>query len=250
MLLVGCAKPHYEPPSREPFPAPDETLLTQVERRGYAIYRHDQAAWIATDLALASGLTQTPARGWITVEPDHETVLVRFVGPCGELTCPYLDVHVGTGAPIVSRPPIGPLPREQMAAWRARELALSSPMRACTPKYNTVVLPHDSGPASGWYVYLLATSESADEIVLTGHHRYLVSAAGDSILKSEPLSRSCIVSRLHSDAEVLLLTHNLHPEPIETHVFTSLNYRLTLAVSTEEGDFFVAGTTIHQIRQR
>jgi hypothetical protein len=38
--------------------------------------------------------------------------------------------------------------------------------------------------------------------------------------------------------------HFLHPEPIETHVFTSLDYRMPLFVKTASGPFEMNGARI------
>jgi hypothetical protein len=131
--------------------------------------------------------------------------------------------------------------------WRARESALRSGFRACTPRYNTVVLPAKLDDA--WRVYLLAASQDADEVVLTGHHRVTVSPDGRSVRSAEPLSKSCVVGRRTHDEPVegLFLTHVLDPEPIETHVFTSLNYGVTLYVGTERGTYEVEGAHIELV---
>jgi hypothetical protein len=250
-IVVGCSSTPYDVrESREPFPPPDLQSLSPVERLGWTIYRHDRAAWSATDQALAQGLGETPAAGWITVEQDFGSILVRFAGPCGNAVCSYLDVATGSGIAIVTQGAPDPLPPDQAGAWRARKLVSSAEFRACTPRYNTVVLPteHDGEPA--WVVYLLASSTEPDDVILTGHHRFTVSFEGDQVLKAEALSNSCIVSKAKESVVAPFVTHVLHPEPIETHVFTSLDYHLPLYVGTEKGTYEVRGASVRLVKAR
>ena len=255
LLLVACTSPpHDVRGEREPFAPPDDpAALSPVERLGYEIHLHDQAAWLATEEALAQGLLETGAVGWITVEQDFGTVLVRFVGPCDddpEAACAHVDVTVGA-TPIVLKPsPPEPLPDAHVAAWRARQIALASGFRACTARTNTVVLPDVHESAAAWRVYLIATSTEPDEVVLAGHHRITVSGDGRQLLRAEPLSQGCLVIEPDPRAEALFVTHVLDPAPIETHVFTSLDYRMPLVVGTESGLYRVEGTSIRLERAR
>jgi len=251
VFVVGCAA---APQARPPFPAPDLGKLSPTELFGYRIYQLDQAAWVATDAALKSGLSATPIQGWLAV-PSGSSFLVRFIGPCGSASCSYIDVQLAEQAlpPKVVRlePPVA-LPEEHAAMWRARQLAVASKFRACTPKYNTVVVPTEQDGAVAWRVYLLAASEDPEEVVLAGHHRITVTSDGRSIISSEALSKSCIVSKpeLNQDLAGLFITHVLNPEPIETHVFTSLNYRVPLFVGTKRGTFQVEGASIRLVDPR
>ncbi len=255
MLLpafLACATPEAPPPAREPFPPPDLATLSEVERRGYDLYRHDQAAWLATDEALAQGLRDTPAEGWITLEQYGGTILVRFAGPCDAGVCSFLDVSTGTGTPIVTRPQPVALPPEQAGAWRARHLAASSGFRACSSHYNSVVLPTEYEGAAAWEVFLLAATVVPEEVVLAGHHRFVVSFDGRSLLQHEPLSNSCLVSRPAEDEgplASLMVSHVLHPEPIATHVFTSLNYQLPLYVLIDHRIYRIDGAKIRFLEE-
>lgn len=227
-------------------------MLSETERLGLQLYQLDQAAWIATDAMLGAGLGGIPAQGWLAL-PAGPSFVVRFVGACGDAPCSYLDVYLQSQPPEVVRlePPVV-LPETEAAMWRARQLALASNFRKCTPTYNTVVVPVEQGAAAAWRVYLLAASADPDAVVLAGHHRVTVSADGRSLLSEEPLSKSCLVNELDSNVGVaaLVVTHVLHPEPIETHVFTSLTYRLPLYVGTEQGKFEVEGASIQRLEGR
>jgi len=79
-----------------------------------------------------------------------------------------------------------------------------------------------------------------------------ISLDGRTLLESEPLSKSCIVNKAEPGKPLaaLFVTHVLHPDPIETHVFTRLNYQLPLYVGTKRGTFKVDGAHIELVQPR
>ena len=188
--------------------------------RGIEIFERDRAAWLATDAALSGGLQKTNAIGWITVGRGS-VWLVRFVAPCDLGACSVMDVEVrgmNAVARLLDKP--APLPALERSAWNARQLALSTKVRLCTPRYNTVVIPADDGGLH-WVVYLLAASTDSDDIVLAGHHRITISGDGKKVLKNEALSKSCLVKKKSQGKSAVVVTHLLDPRPIEgqTHLF-------------------------------
>ena len=216
-----------------------------AQERGLRIYERDRAAWLATDAALAIGLEQTKARGWITIRTDHGW-LVRFVARCEERFCSVLDVRLD-GARAVARllDAPAPLSSREHIAWKARQLAISTDYRQCRQRYNTVVIP-PRGQDTEWTIYLLAATEDPSAVVLTGHHRVTVSSDGTEVRKNEALSKSCLIMPRNLITAAVIVTH-LGPHPIETHVFTSLNYRLPIIVGTKSGNFAVEGTIILKV---
>lgn len=249
-LLLACAA--GAPPDRAPFPEPRGDELSRVERLGLEIFQRDRAAWRATDAVADAMPPPSGARGWITVRKPPGW-LVRFIGECEGRPCALVDVEVGTSptreARVVSRDASAPLSEAELSAWRARQLAVGSGFRRCTPKFNTVVIPDTRGREPVWLVYLLAASESP-RVVLAGHHRVVVSADGRTLLSEEPLSRGCLVSEPDPRAVGMFVTHVLDPEPIETHVFTSLSHRMPLYVGTERGTFSVTGAEVELVEPR
>lgn len=248
VLAVGCTA---APPARPALPAPELDELSPIELLGYQIYLLDRAAWLATDAVQQAGLGETRIEGWLAV-PSGSGVSVRFIGPCGSEPCSYIDVQFDAEShPQVARldPPLA-LPEVHAAMWRARQLAIATKFRACTPTYNTVVVPAQHEGSAAWRVYLLAASADSTEVVLAGHHRVTVTAGGHSILSAEALSKSCVVVEAHQPAASLFITHVLDPEPIETHVFTSLEYGLPLFVATEKGTFEVEGASIRLVEPK
>ncbi|MEN1728369.1 MAG: hypothetical protein AAGJ52_08000, partial [Pseudomonadota bacterium] len=115
--LTACATPPTTTSNinvrelNDPFPPPDDlAALSETERLGYAIYRHDRAAWGATDLAMANGLMSTPAQGWISTEDSDGRIHVRFIGPCAEGWCSFFDIPDFAENEV--RSPPFPLPEE------------------------------------------------------------------------------------------------------------------------------------------
>ncbi len=222
-----------------------EVSIRFAQERGLRIYQRDRAAWRATDAALAIGLGQTKARGWITIRTDHGW-LVRFVAHCEERFCSVLDVRSDgerAKARLLDTP--APLSSHEQIAWKARQLALSTDYRQCNRRYNTVVIP-PRGQNSEWTIYLLAATDDPNAVVLTGHHRVTVSSDGTEVRQNEALSKSCLIMPRNLIAAAVIVTH-LGPQPIETHVFTSLNYRLPIIVGTKSGNFAVEGATIRKV---
>jgi hypothetical protein len=245
VLLLLIVTTTLSPLSAQPRAAAEPS---PVQRLGYTIYQQDRAAWIATDAALQAGLAETPAKGWITLVSESQW-LVRFVGDCAAATCSYLDVEVlPDGTTRVTKPDAPrPVSETETGAWRARELALSSPFRRCTDNYNTVILPTSYGGERAWSVYLLAATKDSSQVVLNGHHRVTVSLDGKTILKSEPLFKTCLLAKAEQDTAAYIITDAVDLEPIETQVFTSLLYQKPLYVRTKKGTFSVDGVNIAQV---
>lgn len=247
LSVLGCSM-HSGLHARPPYPAPLPETLNPIEALGYEIYRQDEAAWKATDAALESGLEDTPSSGWLALISEGGW-RVRFIGPCGAEACAYMDVEqrIVALAPTVFPRDRAALSDDEAAMWRARETALASDFRRCTAQYNTAVVPDELEGEPVWRVYLLASSSDARDVVLAGHHRVTTSYDGRAILAHEPLSKSCLVPRVVDETSAMVVTHLLHPTPIETHVFTSLTYRIPIFVGASGGQFKVEGTKITRI---
>ena len=235
-LALGCASG----------PKPDPAHFAAVESLGRRIYESDRAAWMATDAALAAGAQQMPIQGWIT-NPREDGWLVRFVGPCGGEVCALMDVRVDRAGNATPHATGTPLLEDDLAQWQARQLAVQTDFRRCTPSYNTVVLSDVRNGQQVWLVYLLAASRKEGDVVLGGHYRVTVNGNGTQVLKSEPLSKSCVTAQRDPKTAGVMVTHVLDPEPIETHVFASLAYRTPVYVATEQGLFAVENGKIAKI---
>lgn len=233
-----------------PPPVPVEAWsLERVAHLGREIYRHDIAAWVATDvvLAFADGAPPPDMRGWI-VTPQGDDLLVRFVREDGETVRAGLDVLVtdGVAGPVTDASE-GVLSAEEHAQFRARQTAIANlgELR-CTASMNTIVLPDPD--SDGWLVWLLAATTEWGVIPVGGHYRFRISADGETLLMRDQLSNGCLNLRpppAQDDSTVgVFVTHMVSETPVETHVFLSLLNGVMLYVMTEDKLFAVAGDTI------
>ena len=243
MVLAGCAAA----------PNADRTLIpSNIQARGWEIFQRDQAAARATDAGYAVGLKQMGVRRWVTSRTGSGW-RVRFVAPCGEEICSKLDVDISGDRQKTTmvEPPVR-LSANELLSWRSRELARSTEFRTCSYSYNTVVIPPNPADPN-FTVYLLAADTDPKQLLILGHHRVTISADAKTILKKEPLSKTCLSVPLSSvpkgaEAAGIYVTHLLDPFPIETHVFTSLTYGMPLYVGTSKGYFAVDGKKIRRIK--
>lgn len=235
------------PPQVEAWP------LAKVQRLGQALYDQDIAAARATDalLAKSGGTPPSNLAGWIVVGEGREQT-VRFLARDGESVRAAWDIPVRNGrAGRVVEVVDTALPPDQQAMFRARMTAAANigAMR-CSPRYNAVVL--DDPDSDGWLVWLLASTTQADQLVLTGHYRFRISADGSAVLRRDQLSATCIIQpRPPGQGQLVGVTvsHIVSPLPAETHVFTSLLYRLPVYVVAGDRLYAVDGARIREVRQ-
>jgi hypothetical protein len=225
--------------------------LREIESKGYDIYIHDFMAATATNVVSIERLQNSSARGWIVVQ-DGDGWKVRFVGECDESICSSFDVAFNLeekSARLTEFEVPEIIPDAQVAQWNARQLALDSEVQRCSETYNTVVLEGQDGTEPVWVVYLLAATRDPNIVVLGGHHRITVSADGARIIRNEPLTKACLQLPKSPDSAALMVTNSISQEPLETHVFSSLLYRIPLYVGTDLGVFAVEGNQIRFVEE-
>ncbi|MEM7412180.1 MAG: hypothetical protein AAF430_18270 [Myxococcota bacterium] len=250
-VALGCASP--------PPPAPleyrtvaqpvDVESLSAVEALGYRLYLRDIVASRSTDAALASvDLRSTGALGWIVVQTGDQYV-TRFIdGSSRSVVDVFTDPFSNTYPRVTRRYPPEPLGERETAMWRARQLASSQEFRACSDRYNTVVVPASSEPGSDWFVYLLAATVEPNLIMLGGHHRYRVDPLGTRIIERFPMTKSCMTARYDETMAMMSMSHIVSGAPIESHVYLSLIHDIPLSVivmQTEEL-FRIEDGRVHQ----
>lgn len=252
-MLAGFAAPVLAQ-DRAPDPIPIEEWSTnKVSEIGKAIYRHDVAAWVATDVLLAHlGDRPPPAglMGWIVIDqgPDQ---LVRFIRKDGDtLRAAYdIPVHDGVaGSPVEVS---DALPPDQVARATARQTAINNIGRLrCSAQLNTVVL--DDPDSDGWLVWLLTSTTDANIVPVGGHYRFRISADGSTVLRRDMLSNGCInIPRQGADENgqpaALGVSQIVSNGPVETHVFLSLQNRLPIYVMAGQQMFEVVGAEITKV---
>lgn len=237
LLLIPLAT---TPAPAAPKPLTPEALAPQVqeaEQTGAAIYRHDHAASVATDvLDTIDFRRDNRLTGWITEEEGDSTV-VTFVGGEGRKTqfALYRVVVSDDGtadSPQEFKPGL-PLSADQLAQAAARALAAKQRLEmTCTPQFNTVVLPRGSGDKRTWVVYMLPGTTDPDVLPMGGAYRIETNRQGSRVLSKRAFSKACIPMPTGPEGESMIVTHLLDPHPTEIHVFLSLLSSKAIFVAT------------------
>ncbi|HEY0928268.1 hypothetical protein [Brevundimonas sp.] len=255
-LLAAVSTPAFAQ-DRAPTPVPVEEWSTdKVAEIGKAIYRHDVAAWVATDALLAHLNGRAPVQGlagWIVVEQGPD-LLVRFVRTEGEATLPAYDIPVRDGvAGAVTEVASGELSPGELARLRARNTAAANIGRLrCSAQLNNVVLPDPDG--DGWLVWLLTSTTDANIVPFGGHYRFRISADGSTVVRRDMLSNSCINLPRQQEGATgrpagLMISQIVSNGPVETHVFLSLQNRLPIYVMAGNQLFEVNGPEIRKVER-
>lgn len=231
-----------------------EWPLAKIVALGTDLYRHDQAAWVATDAFLEFLGAERPADivGWIVTGTGND-LTVRFLRRAGDELRPGWDIKVvdGVAGPVIPAADDAVLGADEKAQFRARQTASSGLGRApCSRTMNAVVLADPD--SEDWLVWLLTPVPTVGSLPVGGHIRHRVSADGLTLLSREPLSRSCLVLEPSTTPEGsttagLFATHIVSDTPVETHVFLSLQSGLPLYVGTGDIVWLVDGTTVEQV---
>jgi hypothetical protein len=235
-ILSGAANCEDAAPSIRQFD------VATVEKLGREMYRLDQEAWKATDILMAAHprdeLSAQKLHGWIVVSHEDGDV-VRFVHDGAQGPELFYDVTFPkVGAPSLSEPKDRTLNGVERAMYDARTLAVQNTDPKCSDTYNTIVLKDPE--QAGWLVWVMAATKSdRDAVILGGHTRFTISADGNSIRQKDPLSHTCQqYSRAKGpngeDAEIIT-TQVVSQVPVETSVFASLSYKMTIRVGTNDG---------------
>lgn len=255
ILVVGMASSAaaQSPPAPDlPPPVPiEEWPLEKVSRIGVEMYRLDSAAWLATD-ALMQAIRPEESRtirGWL-IAPVEDGLRVRFYREGNPDPVPGWDVVVkGRVAGPVTPSPGAVLAPDELAQARALATARANPgPLRCSARPNTVIMADPD--SDGWLVWLLTPMPEDRTIPIGGHYRFRISADGGTVLQRDQLSNGCFFAeRPPAGARdaVLAYTHIVSRGPVETHVFLSIQNRLSLAIMAGGRYFSVGGSRIADI---
>ncbi len=231
----------------------DAPRLDAVAATGAAMYRLDQAAATATDLAQAQRAFRRDkrVRGWIT-EDLGSAVAVYFLDDAGQaiyrVDVPDSD-EVSGALQVMDTPLV--LDGALAAAVQARASALAALESAddfggCSRQHNTVVLPVDGHPGR-FHVYILPGTTRHHVVPIGGSYR--VEVDNGQVIAQRPYTRSCIELQNPPGNVAMMITHLLDDTPTEVHVFWSLWAGTPLMVSTEAGAWRVENgqvTLLHE----
>jgi hypothetical protein len=250
-LLLG-ALPSTVAAQRAPDPIPiEEWSLEKVSKMGQEIYRHDVAAWVATDALIASFGDAPPPpgmAGWIVVE-DGDALKVRFLRQEADVLKSAFDIIVRDGRAGAVAAVDAPLSDEEKAQFLARQTAIENIGRLrCAAQMNAVVV--DDPDSDEWLVWLL-TPMLDDRIPIGGHYRFRISADGRTMLRRDQLSNTCFFAERPPEGQrenaMLFYTQIVSKGPVETHVFLSIQNQLTLVIGAGERFYSVGGARIADI---
>lgn len=259
MIAVSASFAADDADKTMPLTADEFVAVADAGRIGSALFRHDRAAWIATDeLQKKRSIRRDKrVRGWVT-EDIADGIRVTLIGAVDatETRALYRIDIPDQGKPgkrIILDPPVALSPYER-DAFRARSLAIdmlvSGKLEACSTNYNTVVLPKGISDTA-WSVYLMPPLRDADLIPLGGAYRITVDPDHPDALASRGYTRSCIGLSKDKDAVAAVVSHILDPNPTEIHVFWSILTETPMWVVTVDGGglWYVRGPNITKYRR-
>jgi len=211
--------------------------IATIEALGREMYEQDQYVWHATDALMAihpaAEMQQQKIHGWIVAEGPTGN-RVRYIRDGANGPEAAFDIGIAAGKWDISEPRDRTLNDAEMAQYRARILALSKVARPCSDRYNTVVLHDPEG--DNWLVWALASSTTPKTWFIGGNYRFTISKDGNSILRTDALSRGCLTmtepptqpdKKLAAQFSVQLVSKL----PLETGVFISLQTEVPMIVA-------------------
>jgi hypothetical protein len=225
--------------AQDRLPAPvqvEEWPQDKIVAMGREIYVQDTAAWLATDALLAAldPAQEAAIRGWVVLGDGPERT-VRFLIADGDNLVPGWDVLVADGAaasPVAAAE--ATMTGETLARFRARQTAASSIGALRCGRYNSVVTRDPDG--ENWLAWLLASTTEQGVIPIGGHYRFKISEDGETLLRRDQLSNSCLNMAANpppgpqGQPAAIVVSQIVSQGPTEAHVFLSLQFRKPIYV--------------------
>lgn len=240
-----------EPIPKDLTPEQKAAALRSAETTGVAIYRHDRAAAIATDAAIALPQFKNDSRikGWVTEEQQGQ-ITVTFIDETPAALYRITISKEGVAGPVNAFDSPAPLTNYEAGAAAARSAALNSKFQQCSSSYNSVVLPSSDAPGSNWLVYLLPGTTKNNVVPIGGTYR--VEVSGSKVTSQRGFTRSCIALQTDPKAVGLMISHVMDPAPTEVHVFWSIWARkpMYIAIPQNGSIWLVEGNRITLIEQK
>jgi hypothetical protein len=244
LLLLATAPAIALAQDAAPAPADVRADVLRAETQGAQLYRHDQAAWHASDAIQASGV-QPPGdgRGWLTLARDGR-IAVRFFAEVDWEPVAYaqaiFDPATGKVSDARALSPAQPATAEERVLLRARDAAMARARNGlrCSGAINTVVLPGQGTAGDEIDVYVMSAWEGGD-FVFGGHQRVRVSGDGTQVRDVYEHTRGCIPIEPEGQAPegfepipLVGVSHLTSPAPNEFHVFLGLQHDREIMVGT------------------
>lgn len=248
MLAFGCqptSSSARTPNSSESLPIPNEQRpsVNRAQRLGRLLFEHDSVGSRATDAVYRKVHTlDSRVRGWLTLRTGDNWIVPFLTDDDGAIGVLY---RVQFRDSMDSSPEVqvldSPQPVDDTAIrmFSARETAKSQAVQFCSKTYNAVVLPATEFGRDGWLVYLLAATTEPAVMVSGGHHRFVISPDGKTVIEHFQFTKACLtmpVPRARAGERVAgaMVTHLTSQTPTEVHVFLSLLHQIPLYVGVVE----------------
>lgn len=235
LLILLCAGAWLTPLQAETLRPFTQARLEALGREIFEVRRRSEIA--AELMAEHYDPQDEKITFWVT-EGSPARLRVRFLRAAGEDFEPAIEARFESlllpGFVTENLAPLSAFELAQIVARNAVAPYLDAP---CSRRYESVALPDPDG--GGMLLYALAVADSADEVMLGGHHRFSVSADGLRVAHADALSTACTraprADLAASDGETgTAVRANLSDTPLEIHVYLSLRYGLTLYVVTRD----------------
>jgi hypothetical protein len=248
MLAFGCqptSSTAKAPSDSESMPIPNEQRpsVSRAQRLGRMLFEHDSVGARATDAVHRRVHTlDSRVRGWLTLR-SGDTWTVPFLtdddGAVGVLYRVQFRGSIDSSPEVQVLDSPEPVDDTVIRMFSARETAKKQAVQFCSKTYNTVVLPATEFGQDGWLVYLLAATTDPEVMVSGGHHRFVISPDGRTVIERFQFTKACLtmpVPRVGAGEKVAgaMVTHLTSQTPTEAHVFLSLLHHVPIYVGVVE----------------
>jgi hypothetical protein len=215
--------------------------LKTIETLGQELYRRDELAGKGTDLMFEQRpeSKREPLKGWVSILKDDASVVYFLREKEKLLTLAYTITFPRKGEPVVEDHVGEAVPEAVRARYRARRTALEAVPKLYTRPNIEVI---DDPDGDGYLVYVLASTDQPNQMVVGGHYRVTVSADGLKAEQVDALSRSLLIVPTGKDAVPkgsepvgVVVSHIVSDTPVESHVFVSLLHHTPVCVATMDG---------------
>ena len=254
MTTVGAVA-DADPPAQLD-PAAEAAAIAHAEATGRQLFRHDRAAWVATDAARSlPGFGQNSSlRGWITVDRPSGGIDVVFFGEHdGGGLAAFYRVAVSKSGKVRGKPltvdPPEPLQGLELSAAKARMLVGKAQFAPCGDSYNTVVVPVDGSP-DRWSAYLMPGTSKPGVVPVGGTFRVDIDLSTNEV-KTRPYTKTCLELPNDPRAVGLVVSHLLDPVPTEVHVFWSMwaDKTLYVVIPAQGATWAVKGPSVRLVER-
>jgi hypothetical protein len=245
VVSAGCQPTsHGKAPSEnsQPLTIPQEQIpnVRQAEHLGQVLFEHDSVGARATDAVIRKVHNiDARVRGWIETK-QGEGWLVSFLttdnGTTNLLYRVTFSSFLDPDPKVEVREQPEPVDETTARMFAARETAKNQNIQFCSKNYNTVVLPAIELGREGWVVYLLAATTEPGVIVSGGHHRFIISPDGTTVVDHFQFTKACLTIPAPNETKDggkvtgTMVTHLTSETPTEVHVFLSLLHHLPFYV--------------------